>query len=170
MSCFTLFLDETGERKKVTTTDYVARHYIGNVGKIENGIVSVNAYGVLDTITFPLTFEVFKPQKRLHNDDTYQTKPALAIALVKDLIAQDFFIALVLADSFYGESHELIAALNELKLSFIVAIRSNHSVWMAPGQRIRKTRWRAFIRHFGDSKTQKRWIREVIFGRRHSLR
>lgn len=167
---FTLCLDETGDRKKGITTDYVARQYIGNLGKIDNGIVSVNAYGVLGTITFPLTFAVFKPQKRLHDNDTYQTKPTLAIALVKDLMAQDFQIDLVLADSLYGESHELIAALNELKLSFIVAIRSNHGVWMGPGQRIRMTRWRPFLRHFSNGKTQKRWIREVIYGQRHALR
>jgi len=32
---------ETGKRK---TTDYVARQYIGNLGKTENGIVSVNTW------------------------------------------------------------------------------------------------------------------------------
>jgi SRSO17 transposase len=71
---FILCIDETGDKKKGTTTDYVARQYIGNLGKIENGIVSVNAYGVLDGITFPLVFEVFKPQKRLHKADQYKTK------------------------------------------------------------------------------------------------
>lgn len=50
---FLLCIDETGDKKKGKTTDYVARQYIGNLGKIENGIVSVNAYGVLDDITFP---------------------------------------------------------------------------------------------------------------------
>jgi SRSO17 transposase len=62
---FILCIDETGDKKKGKTTDYVARQYIGNLGKIENGIVSVNAYGVIDEVTFPLAFEVFKPQKRL---------------------------------------------------------------------------------------------------------
>jgi SRSO17 transposase len=47
-----LCIDETGDKKKGQATDYVARQYIGNLGKIENGIVSVNAYGVLDGITF----------------------------------------------------------------------------------------------------------------------
>jgi SRSO17 transposase len=50
---FTLCIDETGDEKKGKTTDYVARQYIGNLGKLENGIVSVNAYGVLDRLTFP---------------------------------------------------------------------------------------------------------------------
>lgn len=49
----TLVIDETGNRKKGSTTDYVARQYIGNLGKIENGIVSVNAHSVVEQLTFP---------------------------------------------------------------------------------------------------------------------
>ena len=51
-----LVIDETGDRKKGHTTDYVKRQYIGNLGKVENGIVSVDAYGMIDNIAFPLTF------------------------------------------------------------------------------------------------------------------
>jgi SRSO17 transposase len=51
---FILCLDETGDRKKGHTTDYVATQYIGNRHTLANGIVSVNAYGVLGTTTFPL--------------------------------------------------------------------------------------------------------------------
>ena len=40
-----LLIDETGDCKKGTSTDYVKRQYIGNVGKRENGIVVVTAYG-----------------------------------------------------------------------------------------------------------------------------
>jgi len=38
-----LIIDETGDRKKGNTTDYVKRQYIGNLGKVENGIVVVTA-------------------------------------------------------------------------------------------------------------------------------
>ena len=41
-----LCIDETGDEKKGTATDYVAKQYIGNLGKTANGIVSVNAYAV----------------------------------------------------------------------------------------------------------------------------
>jgi len=37
--------------------------WIGNiweVGKIDNGIVAVTAWGFIDNITFPLIFEVYK--------------------------------------------------------------------------------------------------------------
>ena len=43
-----LIIDETGDKKKGSTTDYVKRQYIGNLGKIENGIVAVTAYTILD--------------------------------------------------------------------------------------------------------------------------
>ncbi len=56
----TLVIDETGDRNKGKKTDYVARQYLGSVGKVDNGIVSVNAYGVYENITFPLMFKVFK--------------------------------------------------------------------------------------------------------------
>lgn len=59
---FILCIDETGDRKKGKTTEYVAHQYIGNLGKLENGIVSVNAYGILDHITFPLLFKVAEAQ------------------------------------------------------------------------------------------------------------
>ncbi|MBD1850137.1 transposase [Cyanobacteria bacterium FACHB-502] len=38
-----LCLDETGDVKKGQATDYVAKQYIGNIGRLSNGIVSVNA-------------------------------------------------------------------------------------------------------------------------------
>jgi len=65
-----LVIDDTGDRKK--HTDYVKRQYIGNLGKIENGIVAVTAYGLINNITVPLLFEVYKPKERLKPEDSYQ--------------------------------------------------------------------------------------------------
>ncbi len=167
---FTLCIDETGDTKKGKTTDYVAHQYIGNVGKIANGIVSVNAYGVLDQVTFPLLFNIFKPRKRLHPTDVYQTKPHLARALIQELRATGFQIDLVLADCLYGESGDFITDLLQLKLPFVVAIRRNHGVWLGPGERVRFTQWRIFTREFSNGDTQVRYIREIIFGKRHVIR
>lgn len=41
---FVLIIDETGDLKKGKTTDYLARQYIGNIGAVDCGIVSVSAY------------------------------------------------------------------------------------------------------------------------------
>lgn len=83
-------IDETGDRKKGKTTDYVDRQYIGNIGKIENGIVSVNAYGIKGEFTFPLLFKVFKPKARLKHTDVYQTKLQLAQSIIEELVAMGF--------------------------------------------------------------------------------
>ena len=95
----TVVIDETGDRKKGNKTDYVARQYLGSVGKIDNGIVSVNAYGVYKNITFPLIFKVFKPRGTLKESDSYKTKIELASSIVTELIEFGFDIDLVLADS-----------------------------------------------------------------------
>ncbi len=60
-----IIVDETGDKKKGHSTDYVKRQYIGNLGKIENGIVVVTVWGLFKGMTFPLIFEVYKPKDRL---------------------------------------------------------------------------------------------------------
>ena len=127
---FILCIDETGDRKKGKTTDYAASQYIGNVHTLANGVVSVNAYGVLDTVTFPLAFRIYKPQRRLKPGDIYKSKPQLAVELIQELAAQGLHFSVVLADSMYGESWDFTAALERLGLSYVVAIRSNHKEWV----------------------------------------
>lgn len=167
---FVLCVDETGDKKKGHTTEYVARQYIGKLGKIDQGLVSVNCYGVLEGITFPLLFEVFKPRPCLRATDRYQTKPQLAIQMVRTLKALGFPFRLVVADSLYGESSEFVEALLALELDFIVAIRANHGVLMGPGQRVRYTAWKAFDRCFADGTCERRYLCEIIFGMRRNIR
>jgi SRSO17 transposase len=167
---FILCLDETGDRKKGHSTDYVASQYIGNLHTLANGIVSVNAYGVLGATTFPLAFRIFKPQTRLKAGDMYKTKPQLAIEIIEELLRLGFRFSVVLADSLYGDSGPFISALHRLRLPYVVAIRSTHGVWMLPGQRLRRTRWRSFDRVFTDGSHEQRFLRETIFGTRRSVR
>jgi SRSO17 transposase len=167
---FVLCIDETGDRKKGHTTDYVAHQYIGNLGKLANGIVSVNAYGILDHITFPLLFKVFKPRTRLQPGDVYKTKPQLAVELIQELQRWGFRFEVVLADSLYGESGDFSSELEKLHLKFVVAIRSNHGVWLLSGQRVRYTNWRPFERVFSNGDHHTRFIREIVFGQRGKIR
>lgn len=112
-----LCIDETGDEKKGKTTDYVSRQYTGNLDRTENGIVSVNAYGVVDNITYPLIFKIFKPKTRLQQGNEYKTKPQLAVEVIQELAAWGFKIKLVLADSLYGESEDIIRVLEKLQLA-----------------------------------------------------
>jgi len=162
-----VIIDETGDRKKGKKTDYVARQYLGSVGKIDNGIVSVNAYGVYENITFPLIFKVFKPKGTLKESDTYKTKIELASSIITELIEFGFEIELVLADSLYGEASSFLRTLENHKLPWVVAIRSNHGVWLPQEQKVRANKWCKFKRTFSDQKYETRYIREIIYGKRN---
>jgi SRSO17 transposase len=137
-----LLIDETGDCKKGKSTDYVKRQYIGNVGKKENGIVAVTAYGLVDGMILPLTFEVYKPKERLKDNDEYQSKPQIAARMIRQLQAMGFVFELVLADSLYGESKvNFVDVLDQLKLPYILAIRSNHALWLPQEQEVYQQPW-----------------------------
>jgi len=168
-NAITVVIDETGDRKKGKKTDYVARQYLGSVGKIDNGIVSVNAYGVFNNITFPLLFKVFKPQGTLKENDKYKTKIELATEIITGLVELGFNIKLVLADSLYGESSQFIRKVAAYNLVYVVAIRSNHAVWLPSSQRVRANKWCKFTRTFSNQKSETRYIREIVYGKRREI-
>lgn len=158
---FILVIDETGDKKKGDTTDYVSRQYIGNLGKLENGIVSVNAYGILGNIVFPLIFKVFKPQARLREEDRYKTKPELAVEIIKELRELGFKFDFVLADCLYGESKNFRNHLNECQLKYVLAVRSNHGAWANKAE-VEYGNWQTFDRVFSNGKEQIYYIQEII--------
>ena len=165
----TVVIDETGDRKKGKKTDYVARQYLGSVGKVDNGIVSVNAYGVYSNITFPLSIKVFKPKGTLKAEDKYKTKIELASEIITELIEEGLNIELVLADSFYGESSQFLKKIAEYNLAYVVAIRSNHGVWLPANQSVRANKWCKFERTFSNQKSETRYIREIIYGKKRAI-
>lgn len=70
----------------------------------------MNAYRVLDQMTFPLLFKGYKPHTRLVAGDTDKTPPQLAIELIKERPARGFPFEVVLADRLSGESTEFLDA------------------------------------------------------------
>ena len=113
--------------------------------------MAVTAYGFVEGITLPLTFEVYRSKERLKNGDIYRSKPEIAAQMIRELKAIGFRFQLVLADSLYGESgSNFVDVLYELKLDFAVAIRSNHAVWLPKRQKVRCNKWREFERGFSD--------------------
>lgn len=88
-------------------------------------------------MTFPLIFKILKPQGTLKAGDKYQTKLLIASEIITELINFGFKINWVLADSWSGESSSFLRTLDEFKLPWIVAIRSNHGVWMPDEQKVR---------------------------------
>ena len=113
----------------------------------------MTADGVWEDITFPLTFEVYKPKECLESGDVYRSKPQIAAQMLRELRAMGFKFKLVLADCLYGQSESnFMSVLDELELEYVVAIRSNDGVWLPQGQRVRYNRWRGFERIFSNGK------------------
>ncbi|MGE5656485.1 MAG: transposase [Actinomycetota bacterium] len=105
--------------------------------------MAVVSYGLIDGLTFPLMFEIYKPQERLKLKDSYLTKPQIASQMIREIKAMRFEIDCVLADSLCGEStSSFIRYLQELNLQFAVAIRSNHGVCLPAEQKVRANKWR----------------------------
>jgi len=110
---------------------------------------------------------VFKPKGRLKEGDRYKTKPEIAGQMIQKLIELGFKFELVLADSLTSESDvNFISILSKFKLNYLVAIRSNHGVWLPQGQNVRHNKWRKFELIFSNKETETRYIREIIFGKR----
>ena len=74
---------------------------------------------------------------------------------------------MVLADSLYGEASSFIRTLDKHNLPWVLAIRSNHGVWLSAKQKVRANKWCKFQRTFSDQKSETRYIREIIYGRRN---
>lgn len=166
-----LIVDETGDKKKGEKTDYVKRQYIGNLGKIENGMVSVNGYGHCEGMTVPLKFKIFKPQDRLKPGDEYKSKPVLGAEIVRELQDSGFQIQRVLADSLQGENaSNFLSVLEELNIDYAVSILRNGGEWLPDVQKERVNEWREVTPDRRDGKTDTIWVREIIFDPKRSQR
>ena len=110
---------------------------------------------------------MYKPRERLRITDEYQSKPQIAATMIRQLQAMGFRFELVLADSLYGESKtNCVNVLDELKLPYILAIRSNHALWLPQDQEVVQQPWQTFERTFSNGTTEIRYMAEVIYGKR----
>jgi SRSO17 transposase len=121
-----LVIDETGDRKWGTKTAFVGRQYLGSIGKIDNGVVSVQALWADEQRYYPLVFEPFTPAGWFtggKNDPEYRTKPQLALRLVQHAQAREVPFEAVVADSLYGEHREFKKTLSEQGILFVVMLK-----------------------------------------------
>src|ERR1700730_1859057 len=57
-----LVIDETGDRKDGHKTAHVGRQYLGNLGKIDNGVVSVTSLWADQQVYYPMEIEQYTPE------------------------------------------------------------------------------------------------------------
>jgi SRSO17 transposase len=166
-----LIIDETGDRKKGSHTDYVARQYLGRIGKVDNGIVCVTSHWADQAVHYPLDVVPYQPAGRLpkgKSNPLFATKPQLARRLIEQACKQAIPFRAVVGDSFYGENLELLEWLHGEHIPYVLAVKPSHAVWqfiadpenlpafspIEAAKRIEREQWQAFERQFADGSAQ----------------
>jgi len=177
-----LIVDETGDRKDGDQTAHVGRQYLGNRGKIENGVVSVGSLWADESLYYPLAVEPYTPEHWFPGgkaDPAFRTKPAIALALVDQARAQDWPFRAVVADCLYGEHHGFTTGLTQRGVPYVVALKPSHA-WWAPADAIgavwevaaqggwvspeQPGAWQPVIRSYRDGHAERWWALEGMAG------
>ena len=132
-----LVIDETGDVKAGAHTAHVGRQYLGNVGKIDNGVVSVSSLWANEQVYYPLEVIAYTPAAWFaggRTDPAFRTKLMLAVELVKKAVSGKWPFKAVVADSFYGEDANVRQGLQDLGVHYVMALKPSHSWWHSEEQ------------------------------------
>ena len=176
-----LVIDETGDRKWGDKTAHVGRQYLGSMGKIENGVVSVHSLWADEQRYYPLEVEPYTPSHWFAGgkaDAAFRTKPQIALELVRRAVQSGVPFRAVVADSFYGENAGFVQGLAQLELGYVLALKPSHAWWhpqeeigsvaevarLAPWQRQAPGAWQKVTRRFRDGHQEAWWVLEGAAG------
>jgi len=177
-----LVIDESGDRKDGDKTAHVSRQYLGNLGKIDNGVVSVSSLWADERIYYPVDFEPYTPAvyfAKGKNDPQFRTKLKIALQLVERALQEGIPFRAVVADSFYGEDRGFRSGLRELKQPYVLALKPSHAWWHPEDvagtlqdvaheagwvSAQRPGKWGRITRTFRDGSTQDWWAVEIMAG------
>jgi SRSO17 transposase len=177
-----LVIDETGDRKDGHHTAHVGRQYLGNVGKIDNGVVSVTSLWADAQVYYPLSIEPYTPESYFakgRNDPAFRTKLKIALQLVQQAIEEGWPFRAVVADNFYGEDRGLKRGLRKLSVPYVMALKPSHA-WYHP-EKVAGTlldvareagwqsaeqpgKWVRVTRTWRSGSTQDWWALEIVAG------
>ncbi len=131
-----LVIDEHGDRKWGNKTAHVGRQWLGNIGKTENGVVSVSSLLADEGVYYPLEVEPYTPAHHFQggkNDPEFRTKLKIASELVELATEKKVPFRAVVADSFYGEDRGFKRSLGNLGVGYVLALKKSHCWWHLEG-------------------------------------
>ncbi len=138
---FKLIIDDSGHRKSGSSTEGVARQYIGQMGKIDNGMVEVTTHIYDGVRGFPVDVEMYRPAGTLKdgkNNPDFKKKPTIALELVDKCLKRGVMPGLILMDAGYGNNGPLLAEFESRGLKYIGALSKNRVVHVKlPGERVK---------------------------------
>jgi hypothetical protein len=132
-----LVIDEHGDRKWGKHTAHVGRQWLANIGKTDNGVVSVTSLWADERVYYPADFEPYTPSHHFDggkNDPEFRTKLKIASELVELAVERNIPFRAVVADSFYGEDEGFKRSLSELGAGYVLALKPSHAWWHREGE------------------------------------
>jgi SRSO17 transposase len=136
-------IDDTGFPKKGKHSVGVARQYCGQLGKQDNCQVAVSLSVASERASLPVGYRLYLPKEwaedqerrstaEIPDDIKFQTKPEIALELIRRALEEDIPRSIVLADAGYGNETEFRERLSGMNVLYAVGIQKNTTVW-APG-------------------------------------
>jgi len=133
-------VDDTGIVKDGKHSPGVKRQYSGTLGKIGNCQVTVSVHAVGARGTLPLGWQLYLPEEwcddelrraraKIPASVCFQTKPALASAIVEQAADWRIPLAPILADCAYGDDTRFRTRLHAQELEYLLAVSAKASVY-----------------------------------------
>lgn len=134
-------IDDTGFIKQGVHSVGVQRQYTGSAGKVTNCQIGVSLSVATATEHAPIDFELYLPktwtddterraEAKIPDDVQFETKPELALGMIRRAHGQGIPPGVVLADSAYGSSRVFRAGVRALGLHYGVGVDPKTSVYM----------------------------------------
>ena len=134
-------VDDTGMLKQGKDSVGVQRQYTGSAGKITNCQIAVSLSIATAESHVPVDVELYMPQTwtddakrrraaRVPDSLQFETKPQLALEMMRRAVKAKIPEGVVLADSAYGSSADFRDGVRELGLHFAVGVDPKTSVWL----------------------------------------
>ncbi|MEU9411397.1 IS701 family transposase [Streptomyces sp. NPDC048281] len=127
-----LVIDDSGDRKDGSATAHVGKQYLGSVGKIDRGVVTVTTCWADERLYYPLHAVPYTPAHHFpggKSDPAFRTKLRIGAALARTAKTAGVVFRAVVADCAYGDHNTFRAALSDARMPFVMALKRGHGTW-----------------------------------------
>jgi SRSO17 transposase len=142
-----LVFDDTGFAKQGNCSVGVQRQYSGTLGKKGNCQITVNCHYSERTLAWPVATRLYLPKvwandpprchkARVPADVTFQTKPAIALALLDWARDRSVPHVCITADADYGDNPNFLDGLDLRRERHVVAVRCDFRVALGRGSSV----------------------------------